>query len=135
MLDQNLLDKQMILGFIIDLLEKSKLFDKNLKQILTIGIFCYFNYEYIYLLNLLFNLVVQNINHYLQSELLSRRLAYYCCKKLSSLFNDQITDTKVTNSKSALNCPPPTPPSQLQEPLVNKNEEKKSKKKSLNIQV
>jgi hypothetical protein len=89
-----------------------------------------------YLLNfLLLNLVVQNINHYLQSELLSRRLAYYCCKKLSSLFNYQITDTKVTNSKSALNCPPPTPPSHLQEPLVNKNEEKKSKKKSLNIQV
>ena len=37
MLDQNLLDKQLILDFIIDLLEKSRLFDKNLKYILTIG--------------------------------------------------------------------------------------------------
>ena len=38
MLDQNLLDKQSILDFIIDLLEKSRLFDRNLKFILTIGI-------------------------------------------------------------------------------------------------
>ena len=37
MLDQNLLDKQMILDLFTDLLEKTKLFDKYLKLILTIG--------------------------------------------------------------------------------------------------
>lgn len=37
MLDQNLLDKQMILDFLIDLIEKSKQFDKNFKLVLTIS--------------------------------------------------------------------------------------------------
>ncbi len=31
---------------------------------------------------------MQNMHHFLQSELLSRRLAYYCCKRISSMFNE-----------------------------------------------
>jgi hypothetical protein len=28
------------------------------------------------------------MHHFLQSELLSRRLAYFCCKRLSIMFNE-----------------------------------------------
>ena len=117
MLDQNLLDKQSILDFIIDLLEKSRLFDRNLKFILTIGILEEEVLLVFFLLNFFFCkfLVVQNINHFLQSELLSRRLAYYCCRKLSSLFNDQIilNDNKQEPLQSVSLKPVPTTPTGL----------------------
>ena len=64
----------------------------------------------------------------MQSELLSRRLGYYCCRKLSSLFNDQLNKNHDPKSQDQLKQqqqqhqqkrlsgglnivpPPPTPP-------------------------
>ena len=103
MLDQNLLDKQFILESLIDLLEKSLhsnqkihlasnlLVDNSaVKLLLSTSKFS------IFILNFLKTLVhfyfffkvAQNMHHFLQSELLSRRLAYFCCKRLSIMFNE-----------------------------------------------
>lgn len=53
--------------------------------------------------------VVQNMNNFLQSELLSRRLAHNCCKRLKALFEEQL-------SKREPNPAPSTEPSTPQAP-------------------
>jgi hypothetical protein len=55
------------------------------------------------------NLVVQNIHHVLQSELLSRRLAYFCCKRLSAMFieySNCLFETTVNNLKTLCQTTP-----------------------------
>ena len=32
--------------------------------------------------------ILQNMHYFLQSEILSRRLAYFCCKKIAAMFNE-----------------------------------------------
>lgn len=89
MLDQNLLDKQFILESLIDLLEKSisqisKMSNnQTVSQSITLNHFGDLSST-----KLITNTILQNMNHFLQSELLSRRLAYFCCKLISIIFNE-----------------------------------------------
>jgi hypothetical protein len=128
MLDQNLLDKQYILESLIDLLEKSSINTKTslpinalaensaVKLLLSTSKYLFSNLPGYSTLNITFIYshlkVAQNMHHFLQSELLSRRLAYFCCKRISAMFNEysqkffeptlkqlqQLTLNKSTNS-------------------------------------
>ena len=52
--------------------------------------------------------------HFLQSELLSRRLAYFCCKRISNIFNEYSTCFfEKTIKKLQSKVSPPTLPSLL----------------------
>ncbi|CAF0769772.1 unnamed protein product, partial [Brachionus calyciflorus] len=86
MLDQNLLDKQYILESLIDLLEKSTT-SLNLSK--SQQTFFANNTNDTFLTNrFLLSTISQNMYHFLQSEILCRRLAYFCCKRISNLFNE-----------------------------------------------
>jgi hypothetical protein len=127
MLDQNLLDKQYILEFFIDLLEKtsttpinhlntnisssscnSKFINKqqqfqNKQKTSTTTTTTVTNYSDISTDKLLLNAIIQNIHHYILSELFSRRLASFCCQKLSSIFNDFSNSLFESTIKQLLN--------------------------------
>ena len=89
MLDQNLLDKQFILDALVDMLEKNATaaaaacgnISTNNNKTLTMSAS----------LKLIMNTVMHNMCHFMQSELLSRRLAHFCCKRLAALFNEHST--------------------------------------------
>lgn len=86
-LQEGLIDRQELLQWIIDLLEKLKSFstdDGILKLILPIAL--------------------QYLDEYVQSELMSRRLAYLCCKKLAQLVNNS-EQNPTTNTSLSPNSP------------------------------
>jgi hypothetical protein len=87
MLDQNLLDKQFILESLIDLLEKST---TQISKILLNSTVTQSNNNLgdFSPIRLITNAILQNMNHFLLSELLSRRLAYFSCKYISIIFNE-----------------------------------------------
>ncbi len=122
MLDQNLLDKQFMLECLIDLLDKST-FSLHLKN------------SNPYLIEtsttkLVLTTISQNMFHFLQSELLSRRLAFYCCKRISALFNEYSNclfeptikklDAKASGTISSSLQLPPQQQQQQSSPELNK---------------
>lgn len=103
MLDQNLLDKQMVLESMLDLLEKNSngfthygqagaMHQRASQQASTHFIPSNSKNSLIFFemntIKLLLTNITQNMHHFLQSELLSRRLAYFSCKRLSHMFNE-----------------------------------------------
>lgn len=98
MMDQNLLDKQIILETLLEMLEKSmtpptptqstqlprhpsmSLANSSSQQPCVLV-------EY-YTTKMLLNTIIHNMHFYLQSEILSRRMAYFCCKRLANMFNE-----------------------------------------------
>ena len=51
------------------------------------------------------------MHHFLQSELLSRRLAYFCCKRISHMFNEYsqcFFEKSIKQLKTILNKPAAT---------------------------
>ncbi len=101
MLDQNLLDKQLILESMLDLLEKNangfssasqtSLHQRSSSQLSSHlagsakNTLAFFEMTTI---KLLLTTITHNMHLFLQSELLSRRLAYFCCRRLSQMFNE-----------------------------------------------
>ena len=101
MLDQNLLDKQLILESMLDLLEKNangfssasqtSLHQRSSSQLSSHlagsakNTLAFFEMATI---KLLLTTITHNMHLFLQSELLSRRLAYFCCRRLSQMFNE-----------------------------------------------
>ncbi len=146
MLDQNLLDKQLILESMLDILEKNangfsstnissqaSLHQRSSSQLnnqstgTAKNTLAFFESTTI---KLLLTTITHNMHLFLQSELLSRRLAYFCCRRLSYMFNEfsagfydsAIKQLKVSTSAQKLNSssakqglnldqtgPPPTP--------------------------
>lgn len=74
------MDRQEVLNWILDLLEKMK------SQPADDGI-----------LKLYLPLALQYLNEFVQSELLSRRLGYLCCKKLNFMLNNVAESNLMTS--------------------------------------
>lgn len=77
-----MLDRQEVLNWILELLEKLR------SQPTDDGI-----------LKLYLPLTLQHLDEFTQSELLSRRLAYFCCKKLGFMLNS-VAETHLTSPQS-----------------------------------
>ena len=80
MYEEGLMDRQEVLTWILELLEKMRSDD---------GI-----------LRLLLPLCLQNLEEFVQSELLSRRLAHLCCKKLGYMLNNVAETNLITSPQS-----------------------------------
>jgi len=126
MMDQSLLDRQLILESLLDLLEKSangfnslqahQTSQQHMHQRTTSSINTHFysnsknalSFFEMSTIKLLLTAITHNMHHFLQSELLSRRLAYFCCKRIAHMFNEfsqcfydkQIKQVKLANQKS-----------------------------------
>ncbi|XP_071052506.1 mediator of RNA polymerase II transcription subunit 12 isoform X3 [Onthophagus taurus] len=80
MYDEGLLDRQEVLTWILELLEKLR------SQPTDDGI-----------LKLFLPLTMQYMDEFVQSELMSRRLAYFCCKKLGYMLNNVAESNLITS--------------------------------------
>lgn len=80
----DLMDRQEVLNWILDLLEKVKS-----QQPADDGI-----------LKLYLPLVLQYLDEFVQSELLARRLTYLCCKKISYMLNNVAENNLITSPHS-----------------------------------
>lgn len=85
MYEEGLLDRQEVLGWILELLEKTK------SQPSDDGI-----------LRLFLPLALQYLDEFVQSELLSRRLAHLCCKKLGFMLNNVAESNLATSPHSEI---------------------------------
>lgn len=85
MYEEGLLDRQEVLGWILELLEKTK------SQPSEDGI-----------LRLFLPLSLQYLDEFVQSELLSRRLAHLCCKKLGFMLNNVAESNLSTSPHSEI---------------------------------
>lgn len=83
MYEEGLMDRQEVLNWILELLEKvrSQLSDDGL-------------------LRLLLPLCMQYLDEFVQSELLSRRLAHLCCKKLGYMLTNVAENSLITSPQS-----------------------------------
>uniref|UniRef100_A0A8D9FIE5 Mediator of RNA polymerase II transcription subunit 12-like protein n=1 Tax=Cacopsylla melanoneura TaxID=428564 RepID=A0A8D9FIE5_9HEMI len=86
MYQEGLIERQELLQWIIDLLEKLKSFS------LDDGI-----------LKLILPIALQYLDEFVQSELMSRRLAYLCCKKLAQLANNSEQQAATAPNSPAVN--------------------------------
>lgn len=98
MYEEGLMDRQEVLNWILEHLEKMR------SQPQDDGI-----------LKLYLPLALQYLDEFVQSELLSRRLAYFCCKKLGYMLNNV--------SENLITSPPQTEP-----PKTETKEQEKDKK-------
>ncbi|XP_008193999.1 mediator of RNA polymerase II transcription subunit 12 isoform X1 [Tribolium castaneum] len=83
MYEEGLMDRQEVLTWILELLEKMR------SQPSDDGI-----------LRLLMPLCLQYLDEFVQSELLSRRLAHLCCKKLGYMLNNVAENNLITSPQS-----------------------------------
>lgn len=83
MYEEGLLDRQEVLGWILELLERTK------SQPTDDGI-----------LRLFLPLALQYLDEFVQSQLLSRRLAHLCCKKLGFMLNNVAENNLATSPHS-----------------------------------
>ncbi|KAG1673141.1 Mediator of RNA polymerase II transcription subunit 12-like protein [Nymphon striatum] len=81
MFEEGLLDKHEYLMWMLELMEKSKSSDDGI-------------------LKLILPIILQYVDDFVYSESLSRRLAYYCCKKLNQLCTEMMADNPSTRSQS-----------------------------------
>ncbi|XP_076370100.1 mediator complex subunit kohtalo isoform X2 [Tachypleus tridentatus] len=100
--EEGLLDRQDFLTWTLELVEKIKIPDDSILQ-------------------LVLPFVLQFVDEFTNSELLSRRLAYHCAKKLNLLINDYSVSSPRSQSPFILNPSGPTGPavSPPTQPLVN----------------
>ena len=134
MLDQSLLDKQYMLEFFVDILEKNangslSASQQRSSQPISSAPFPQLNaavqtptaqpstFHELSTTRILLITTTQNMHHFLQSELLSRRLAYFCCKRISNMFHEfshglfekACKQIAIQNEKTPTPPPPPTP--------------------------
>lgn len=100
-----LMDRQEVLNWILDLLEKVKS-----QQPADDGI-----------LKLYLPLMLQYLDEFVQSELLSRRLTYLCCKKISYMLNNVAENNLITSPHSETKPEPKENEKDKKELLPNQN--------------
>lgn len=93
MLQEGLLERQEVLQWILDLLERLK--SQNIED----G-----------LLRLLLSLTLQYLHEFVQSEQLSRRLVHLCARKISTLVSYTISQQQTENCNSNQSSTHPSTP-------------------------